>query len=81
MSRKGTNPDPPNEKPTPPSNPPVVGNLIDTTLMRNALDQMKHNMELMQENERLLAKIKYAKFEALVTAGFTEAQALELCKS
>ena len=49
--------------------------------VKDALESLKLNMQFLIENERLQAEIKKAKYDALVLQGFTEAQAIELCKS
>lgn len=46
-------------------------------LLKNARETMPANIEL----EQLLARITREKFLALVKEGFTEAQALDLCKT
>ena len=47
----------------------------------DALENLKLNLQFLIANERLQAEIKKAKYDALVLQGFTEAQAIELCKS
>lgn len=44
------------------------------------LKQLQSNMPHLMEAERLLAKVKRVKYVALVMEGFTESQALDLCK-
>lgn len=46
-----------------------------------ALEQMKVHMPLMIEYEQLKAQQLRAKYDALIEAGFTLEQALELCKA
>lgn len=47
---------------------------------RAALEEAKRNLETNIEFMKLLAQLTRAKYSALVSQGFTEAQALELCK-
>ncbi len=49
--------------------------------MRVALDAMKETLPLLKEFEELRAQQRWSKYEALIKVGFTEEQALELCKS
>lgn len=46
-----------------------------------AIEQMKRNLPILIEHQQILATLAYEKFVALVKAGFTEMQALELCKN
>ena len=46
-----------------------------------ALKKLMDDIVLMQESFIALAKMTRAKYSALVAEGFTEAQAIELCKS
>lgn len=48
--------------------------------MRVSLDELRKNMTFMMEYEQLQAHVTRAKFEALKLVGFTEVQAIELCK-
>ena len=49
--------------------------------MRGALEALTRNAETMIEYSILMARIRKASYDAHVKEGFTEAQALELCKS
>ncbi len=49
--------------------------------MRVALDAMRKNLSMMIEFEQLRAKQTRAKYDAMIEQGFTDAQALELCKT
>lgn len=49
--------------------------------MRAELEKMKRDLPEFIEYTSVLAKIRKASFDALVEQGFTEPQALELCKS
>lgn len=44
------------------------------------LKQLKENMPAQLEFQQLTAKLTRAKYLALVAEGFTESQALDLCK-
>ena len=46
-----------------------------------ALEQLQANMPIMVEYQQLVAKQMRARYVALITEGFTEAQAIELCKN
>jgi hypothetical protein len=48
---------------------------------RAAIDQFRRKLPEMLEHAQLQAKVRRASYLAYVAEGFTEAQALELCKS
>lgn len=48
--------------------------------MAAALEILKRDLALVMEYHKLDAKIRRAKFQALVDEGFDKDQALELCK-
>ena len=49
--------------------------------MQGALEVLKRNTKNMIEYARLMANIRRQSYLAYVNQGFTEAQALELCKN
>jgi hypothetical protein len=49
--------------------------------MKAGIDAMKRNMPIILEHMALVASMKRTYYLALVEQGFTEAQALELCKA
>lgn len=55
--------------------PPVEANKL-----LEALSQLKRNLPAMIEYNQIDARLKRARFDALVAEGFTPAQAIELCK-
>tara|TARA_B100002049_G_scaffold210911_1_gene173626 strand:+ start:295 stop:513 length:219 start_codon:yes stop_codon:yes gene_type:complete len=48
---------------------------------KQAIRQLRENMDDLVELQSALAQIQRAKFKALIAEGFTEAQALELAKN
>lgn len=59
---------------------PKVVNLPDPDKLAADLERMKRNLPGTEEYLRLLARLHKAKYDALIEAGFTPDQALELCK-
>jgi hypothetical protein len=54
------------------------GGNVDKT--REALRELRRNLEVLMEYWQIDAQIRRCRYEALVKQGFTEAQALELTK-
>jgi hypothetical protein len=50
-------------------------------LTAEALREMRANMPLFLEHMAMMAELQRAKFDALKKNGFTDAQALDLCRS
>ncbi len=48
--------------------------------LRESLRQLERDLPVLLEMQKLSAQMIRAKFESLVAEGFTETQALELCK-
>ncbi len=72
-------PDFPNDSSAAPGTGPKVVPMIPKNNLAASVDSLKRNLDVFIENQQMLAKIRRASFLALVEAGFTEAQALELC--
>lgn len=49
--------------------------------MAAAIEMLKRQLPLILEHTRLIAEIRKASYDAHLAQGFTEPQALELCKS
>jgi hypothetical protein len=49
--------------------------------MADAMRKMAAEMPILIENVKMLAQLQRAKFDALKDVGFTDEQALELCKN
>jgi len=49
--------------------------------MADAMRKMAAEMPILIENVKMLAQLQRAKFDALKDSGFTDEQALELCKN
>jgi len=48
--------------------------------LRESVRQLERDLPVLLEMQKLSAQMTRAKFESLVAEGFTETQALELCK-
>ena len=48
--------------------------------LREEIDRFRDMADLLKENAKIMAGITKAKYDALVSEGFTPHQALELCK-
>lgn len=53
---------------------------IEKNEIRASVDLLRRNMAEQIEAAQLIAKLRRAQYLALVAEGFTEAQALEICK-
>ena len=53
----------------------------DKDKMRAELEQMKRNLPVFLEYALIAAQLRRASYDACIKQGFTEAQALELCKA
>lgn len=53
---------------------------VGSDKMRGELEAMRRNLPSLIEFYEIQAKLSMAKYKAFVAEGFTEAQALELCK-
>lgn len=57
---------------------PIIPQVTDE--LRRALETHRRNLPFLIEYQQLQAQITRKKFEALVKEGFTDTQAIELCK-
>ena len=48
--------------------------------MRDELRKLQANIQTVLESQAIVAQITRAKYDSLITQGFTQEQALELCK-
>lgn len=53
---------------------------VELDKLRAAVEQMRRQLPLLIEYHQIDAKIRKARYEALIAEGFHPAQALELCK-
>ena len=61
------------------SDPPKVVQLAPVDKLQAVIDEIRRALPKLAEQAELLAKIRRAHYEALMRAGFTEQQALDLC--
>jgi hypothetical protein len=47
--------------------------------LQGAIEETRRNLPILLANADIMAQMRKANYDALVAAGFTEAQALELC--
>jgi len=59
----------------------VLPTLTDNIEARALLQHLRNNFDLEKEKLDITAKYAKAKYDSLVKEGFTEAQAIELCKN
>lgn len=55
-------------------------NVYNLAQLGAAVEQMKKSVPAIKEYHTIAAELRHNKFVALMAAGFTEKQALELCK-
>lgn len=60
---------------------PTLVSMPQTNEMKAAGEALRRQMQEIIENGRTIAKIRRANYLAYIEEGFTEAQALELCKT
>lgn len=53
---------------------------VETDKLRASVEEMRRTLPLLIEYHQLDAKLRRARFDALVAEGFNAMQALELCK-
>ncbi len=58
---------------------PRVVDLPVADKMRAAFEESKRVLPVLLEHAEIMAKIRYANYSALLKAGFTEQQAMDLC--
>lgn len=54
---------------------------IERDAAQAQIEQVKRNMPVLEEQQKMLAQVLFVRFKALKDAGFSEAQALQLVKS
>ncbi len=59
----------------------IINGKAKPNITKEALRKLQEEFPLFVEHMKMMAKLQRAKFEALKENGFTESQALELCKN
>jgi len=54
---------------------------VDKADLRASVENLRDSLPELMQNTMLMAQITRAKYNALVKEGFTEAQAIELCRT
>jgi hypothetical protein len=53
---------------------------LEQDSLKGEVEKLRRVLPLLIENNKLVAKMRRAAYEAYIAEGFTEAQALQLCK-
>ena len=56
-------------------------NISSKSELKAALESLKRDIEVMEEYTILVARVRWASYKAHIEQGFSEEEALELCKS
>jgi hypothetical protein len=53
---------------------------IEQDKLRASVESVKRNIDILIEQQQLVAKVRFASFKAHIEAGFSPEQALQLCR-